>query len=208
MTPCTLTPTTEQLPAQRDAAPSVLASGSHPASRTVVTGAITVRHLRPGEESPARDVFDQMSARSRRMRFLTGINRLTTPMLKALAAVSDGMHVAFVAEAEGRAIALARWMRLHPASGTAEVAFDVADAWQGRGLATDLLERLLESARRSGVDTLLWVHAPENLPVARLAARLGGSVQITDGLVERRTPIGAARPSPSPARPWPSSGTA
>jgi GNAT superfamily N-acetyltransferase len=55
---------------------------------------------------------------------------------------------------------------------SAEVAFAVADAWQGRGVGTILVERLREDARAAGITRFVAEVLPGNAPGLALAARL------------------------------------
>ncbi|MGZ5401146.1 MAG: GNAT family N-acetyltransferase, partial [Nocardioides sp.] len=98
-----------------------------------------LRLLEPGESARVQEVFDQMSGHSRFLRFHAATPRLTGQALRYLSAVRPGRHSAVVALLEGRAIGLARWVRLHHEPGTAELAADVGDAYQGRGLGRALV---------------------------------------------------------------------
>jgi acyl-CoA synthetase (NDP forming)/GNAT superfamily N-acetyltransferase len=103
--------------------------------------------------------------------------------------------VALAADPAERAIALARYDRAAGAV-EAEVSLAVADAWQGRGIGTGLLERLLARAGGDGLDALWALARPENRAVARVLRDLGGPVE------ERRTRDGllfrvATRPDES-----------
>ena len=64
-------------------------------------GTVVIRPLLPGEEETVQAVFDGLSARSRFLRFHTGLPRLTPAMLRRLADVRDGQHTAYVAVLEG-----------------------------------------------------------------------------------------------------------
>lgn len=57
-----------------------------------------------------------------------------------------------VAEASGRIVAVARYVRQRDTPSSAEAAFLVADALQGRGIGTRLLEQLAAIARANGID--------------------------------------------------------
>jgi len=62
---------------------------------------------------------------------------------------------------EGRMVALANFVRLRDRS-AAEVAFTVADDFQGRGVGTRLLERLAELAGEAGIHEFVAEVLPEN----------------------------------------------
>ena len=74
----------------------------------------------------------------------------------------DGVdRVALVAERDGRLVAVARYDRA-PGHEDAEVAFVVADAFQGRGLGTILLEHLVVAGRAHGVRRFVAETLSEN----------------------------------------------
>src|SRR5215217_3301273 len=113
-------------------------------ARIVATrgGEITIRPLRSGDTSTVDRVFAQLSAQSRRLRFGGAKNVLGGCELESLARVDGSRHV-LVAYARGREpIGIARLARDDDDPETAEVAFAVADTWQGNGVGTVLLEQL------------------------------------------------------------------
>ncbi len=132
-----------------------------------------IRALRPGDTATVHGVFAQLSARSAFLRFHTGLPRLTPVMAARLAAVVPGQHEVFVAEHEGRPVGLARWVRDPHDPGAVEVAVEVADAVQGRGIGGHLLRAALASATAAGVrEVHAHVH-PDNGPVVGWLNRLG-----------------------------------
>lgn len=65
----------------------------------------------------------------------------------------------------------------------AEVAVAVTPTWRSGGLATEMLRRLEEPARRNGIAVLDAVYLPENRPIASVFVHLGYSEQrIEDGV--------------------------
>jgi RimJ/RimL family protein N-acetyltransferase len=74
-----------------------------------------------------------------------------------------------VALVENRPIGIARLVR---DGDTAEVAFAVADEWQGRGVGTILVERLRDDARAAGIRHLRAEVMADNAPARALAERL------------------------------------
>jgi RimJ/RimL family protein N-acetyltransferase len=108
-------------------------------------------------DQPALDqVFTGLSAESRRRRYLAPVEQLTAPAREALLAVDDDRHVVLIAEVGPRrrltAIGLARYVV--DGHGEAEVAYEVVDAWQGRGVGTRLLRSLAATARDHGIERL------------------------------------------------------
>jgi acetyltransferase len=53
----------------------------------------------------------------------------------------------------------------------AELALLIADAWQNRGLGTQLLDRLLQCARQAGIDRIVALVMTENLEMLRLVEK-------------------------------------
>src|SRR6478735_10097020 len=108
------------------------AAFEHVSVRLADGGTATLRPLRHGEVAPVLAVFAGLSPLSRARRFLTGLTRLPALMLAALTDVDGCDHVAWVASVDGRPVGIGRYARAD--AHTAEVAFEVVDAHQGRGL--------------------------------------------------------------------------
>jgi GNAT superfamily N-acetyltransferase len=68
--------------------------------------------------------------------------------------VSAGRHVAHVAVLAGRPVGLVRWIRWRD-PGPAEIAYEVADAAQRRGIGAQLLSRVGRSAAAAGIEHFL-----------------------------------------------------
>ena len=81
------------------------------------------------------------------MRFQASLADLSDKQLSYLTAVDHHDHEALIAldpDTED-AVGVARFVRV--SDGVAECAIAVADDWQGRGVATELLDRLVDRAR-------------------------------------------------------------
>ena len=129
--------------------------------------------LLPGDTATVHEVFAQLSPRSVWLRFHTGTPRLTPGMARHLAAVSPGRHEAVVALLDGHPVGLGRWLRDPGEAGAVEVAVEVADAAQGRGVGGRLLVAVTEAARRAGArEVVAHVHG-DNVLVAAWLRRLG-----------------------------------
>jgi acetyl coenzyme A synthetase (ADP forming)-like protein len=116
-----------------------------------------VRSTRPDDADLLRDLLERLSPDALWLRFLgAGVSfggaaeRLT----------ADGVGLLALAGTPRRAVAHACFMTNGP--GRAEVAFEVDDAWQGRGIGTVLLAHLAQLAAARGVDTFTAVVHPSN----------------------------------------------
>jgi GNAT superfamily N-acetyltransferase len=107
-----------------------------------------------------------LSSESRYFRFL-GIPALTTARVRALLENPAGSSM--VAETAGRIVAFAGFYRDPVHADRAEVAFAVADAVQGHGIGTRLLERLAALAREQPTDSsgAPWSRRPHSVGPTR-----------------------------------------
>ena len=134
-------------------------------------GLVSIRPLCAGEEAPLLAVFDQMSSRSRANRYLVGVPALTRSMISTLVAVDGRYHVAWLASMAGQPVGIARYIRVGPAA--AEIALEVGDGHQGRGLGTALLDAVTTLACVNGIRRVEAIVLPENRPSQRLLAKIG-----------------------------------
>jgi acetyl coenzyme A synthetase (ADP forming)-like protein len=108
--------------------------------------------LRPGrdEDVPALlQFFESLSPESAYMRFM-GFAKLDTDRVSRFATTDPAIGCSLVGECGGRIIAAAGYYRTDKPD-CAEVAFAIADAKQGRGIGTRLLDRLADIARAQGI---------------------------------------------------------
>jgi len=122
--------------------------------------------------------YETLSPESQRRRFLAPVRHLSDAMLQHLVDDVDGVdHVALVLCVEGRPgvydpVALARMVRYADAVDAADLAVTVKDEWQGRGVATVLLEVLVRR-RPAGVDRIVTEVLQDNPASIRMLRRLG-----------------------------------
>ncbi|MCU0506540.1 MAG: bifunctional GNAT family N-acetyltransferase/acetate--CoA ligase family protein, partial [Chloroflexi bacterium] len=123
---------------------------------------IRIRPARPEDEPGLVAFLQGLAVESRRLRFAGLSNDFTTPAHR-WAAPDEEEACSLVAEAgpDARIVANGSFDRLGPDS--AEVAFVVADEWQGRGVATLLLEELARRAHDDGIETFVAEVLPENI---------------------------------------------
>lgn len=157
-----------------------------PAAATLTDGTWVL--LRPAghEDGPAiLDGFERCSADTRYFRFLSGGYQLTDERLHALTDADHREHAVWLAldgEAPGGPVAaLARFVRSPDSPHVAEVAFIVADAYQGRGLGVLLLDALRVSASVIGVTTFTAQVLADNGPMKALLLHRGAHVVDRNG---------------------------
>src|SRR3954454_20224619 len=110
---------------------------------------LQVSRLGACDRDAIAEVFARMSDESRRMRFLAAKPTLSKAELRYLTDLDHTSHDALAALApDGRIVAVARYAAWRP--GLAELAIEVIDEYQGRGIGPQLLERTIELARANG----------------------------------------------------------
>jgi len=133
------------------------------------------------------EVFAGLSERSRRLRFLGSKPRLLQSDVDWLVDVGCCGREAVVAvdPATGRTVGIARFVRDEGAP-EAEIAFEVVDEWQGRGIGRRLVTELRALALEQGILRFRALIAHGNLPAAALVRGLGDVLvrRYEDGAVE------------------------
>jgi len=156
-------------------------------------GSVLLRPLVGGEVSVLQTVFEGLSSRSRHQRFLVPMPRLPSSHRRALADVDGHRHVAWVALDDGVPVGICRYVTTGP--GAAELAFEVVDAHQGRGIASALVDAVTTVALSRGITWMEATVEPGNLASEAVLARVGIQLFLSDGLLEGRGELRPASPS-------------
>jgi acyl-CoA hydrolase/GNAT superfamily N-acetyltransferase len=142
---------------------------------------LEVRPVRVADEDELGDVFRRLSDESTFQRFLG--HRRTHPHeeLQRLVDLDDEQSMALVAVAkhEGRdeIVGMTRYDR-DPATGLGDAAFVVRDEWQGRGIGTILMRRIVAVARARGLAGLSADVLRSNPRMMRLFEQSGLAVSV------------------------------
>jgi acetate---CoA ligase (ADP-forming) len=115
-------------------------------------GTVRVRPVRPDDEALLHSFLADLSVESVSLRFFTAAANLERAAHDA-AATADGQARGLVAVTGDPERIVAHAAYIRETGDRAEVAFEVADAWQGRGLATVLLGHLVDRAHADGITT-------------------------------------------------------
>ena len=137
---------------------------------------VTIRVLRNGDTATVAALFERLGSRSRERRFCGAKPRLSARELELLARV-DATHHVLVGYVDGDAgpVGIARLVR---EGRSAEVAFEVADAYQGRGIGTVLTRELAADARAAGITELQATVCGDNARAVSLLKRVAKSLQV------------------------------
>ena len=133
-------------------------------------GVAHVRPIRPQDAEAVQRFHAGQSAESIYLRFFAPIQALSDRDLERFTEVDHVDRVALVATLGERIVGIARFERTAPT--TADVAFNIADSDQGRGLGSVLLEHLAAAARERG-DPAVRGRRPAAEPPDALGLRRG-----------------------------------
>lgn len=193
--------------------PAVFLQGDHwqrasaPHDGGVLPGEIVLRDgtpaliwpLLPTDRAVVREGFAALSDRSRYRRFLSSTPNLTEPMLRRLVDEVDSInHVALILVAlpihdEERLAGVGRLIHYVNDPTAADIAVTVVDQWQGRGVATALVQALL-ARRPEGVTQLRTLTAADNIASLAMLATAGPvSTRMEQGVVEVRVDVSARK---------------
>ena len=147
---------------------------------------ILVRPLAVGDTATVSALFERLSDSSRAARFHGAKPRLSHAELARLAAVDRDHHV-LIAWVDGDPApgASARLVRNVADRQRAEIAFEVADCYQGHGIATALVGMLIADARAAGITRVEGLVQPSNGAAVSLLRRVLGrvSMRYEDGAI-------------------------
>jgi acetyltransferase len=141
---------------------------------------LKLRPIRPEDAGIETEFIAQLSQRSMRLRFLSGLKTLTPQMLARFTQIDYDREMAFIAvEGEAgreREVGVARYISL-PDGETCEFAIVVADDWQARGLGRRMMARLMEVAAARGLKVMEGYVAADNTGMLELCSALGFAVE-------------------------------
>jgi len=147
--------------------------------------AITIRPIKPEDEPLVVKFHKTLSAESVYQRYFSALKlsqRVAHERLTRICFNDYDREIALVAEAklaklgvEEKIIAVGRLSRL-PQLNQAEFAVVVSDQWQGQGLGTELLRRMIEIGRVEKLDKISGQVLPENQAMQHICAKVGFKV--------------------------------
>jgi acetyltransferase len=141
---------------------------------------LMIRPIRPEDEPAIAQLHRQLSERSVRRRYFQPLQlgqRTAHERLIRVCFADYDREITLIVEyaVENTApeiIAVGRLSKL-PGGSSAEFAIVISDAWQHRGLGTELLRRLVTIARDEGIARLTADILPDNVDMRRICEKVG-----------------------------------
>lgn len=158
-------------------------------------GTVHLRPILPTDADGLSALVERSSERTRYLRFFGPYPRIPERELHRFVNVDHHDRVAFVLLLGSEIIAVGRYEHLDEAEAggpeTAEVAFLVEDAHQGRGLGSILLEHLAAAARERGIRRFAAEVLAENGQMVRIFLHAGYTAarSYSEGVVHLEFPI-------------------
>lgn len=138
---------------------------------------VLIRPMDLQDAAAEKMFFASLSPESRRNRRFVGRTANTgdglIDQLTDIDHVDDATLVAIASQGDGNAIIGVSRYAVDPWRTSCECAVIVADAWQGKGLGTALMQRLMTLAAERGLVSMRYVDLAENREIRSLASALG-----------------------------------
>ncbi|HKX75093.1 MAG TPA: GNAT family N-acetyltransferase [Acidimicrobiia bacterium] len=152
---------------------------------------VQIRPIRPDDDERLIDFFTRMGPQSRYFRFFRVKDSLEPDEARYFTTIDYEKRMALVAIDQGAIVAVGRYDVLpdHPEVG--EVAFAVADEYQGRGIGSELLSLLTAHARRQGLTGFRAFVLADNVQMLRVFRNSGYTLTRTleDGIYTVDFPV-------------------
>jgi len=136
---------------------------------------VTLRPLRREDHDIEHAFVSGLSPETRSNRLLGGAKAITREYIDSLVSVDYARDMALAATTMlggETLVGVARYVR-DADKESAEFAIVIADAWQGRGIGTRLMRKLIDVARRRGLKRLYGDILAINRPMLELLRKLG-----------------------------------
>ncbi|MBC7130493.1 GNAT family N-acetyltransferase, partial [Candidatus Bathyarchaeota archaeon] len=141
---------------------------------------VLLRPIKPEDEPLWLEMFRNFSEEAIRFRFFQIIRDTPHEVRVRYCNIDYDREIAIVAElnenGKRRILGVVR-ISLEPDKKTGEIAFIIADPWQGLGLGTKMVDYAIEIAKDMGVETLYAIMLPDNYKAINLVRKMGFKLQ-------------------------------
>ncbi len=142
---------------------------------------VLLRPIKPEDEPLWLEMFQNFSEESVRYRFFNIIKDTPHEVRVRYCNIDYDREIGIVAElAEGRRQILGVVRLIIETDGkNGEIAFIVADPWQGLGLGSKMVDHMIEICKDKGLETIYAFMLPDNYRAIRLLKKMGFNIQYT-----------------------------
>jgi acetyltransferase len=160
---------------------------------------VVLRPIKPQDEALWLEMFQRFSDEAIRFRFFEQLKDTPHEVRMRYCDIDYDKEMAIVAELaeEGRKkiLGVAR-LCMQSDKKTGEIAFIVADPYQGLGLGTKMVAYVIGICRKLGLESVYAIMLPDNPKAIRLAKKLGFiTTRLNDGTVKATLHLGQSAPS-------------
>ncbi len=144
---------------------------------------ITLRPIRPEDAKIEDEFIRNLSSESKYFRFMAAVQELTREMLVRYTQIDYDREMAFIATSmrggSETQIAVARYVT-NADGKSCEFAIVVGDEWHGKGVATIVMNTLIEQARTKKLKTMIGEIFSHNHPMLHLCRSLGFKIATSE----------------------------
>jgi acetyltransferase len=144
---------------------------------------VLLRPIKPEDEPLWLEMFKNFSEESIRYRFFEIIRDTPHEVRVRYCNIDYDREIAIVAELseEGhRKILGVVRLIMEPDGKNGEIAFIVADPWQGLGLGTKMVDYMIEICKDRGLETIYGIMLPDNRRAISLMRKMGAKIKYLD----------------------------
>jgi acetyltransferase len=151
---------------------------------------VLLRPIKPEDEPLWLEMFQNFSEESIRYRFFQIIKETPHEVRVRYCNIDYDRETAIVAEltedGRRRILGVVRLI-IEPGGKSGEIAFIVADPWQGLGLGTKMVDYVIEICKDKGLETIYGITLPDNYRAISLMEMMGFSLEYLDDGTTRAT---------------------
>jgi acetyltransferase len=149
---------------------------------------VLLRPIKPEDEPLWMEMFQKFSEKSIRYRFYNIFKDTSHGMRVRYCNIDYDREIAIIAEmneeGQRKLLGVVR-VPIEPDQKTGEIAFIVADPWQGLGLGSKMVDHVIEICKDKKLETLYGVMLSDNLRAIDLMKRMGFTINhMRDGTVK------------------------
>ncbi len=142
---------------------------------------LLIRPIRPEDATMEQTMIHHLSPQTIYFRFMQAIQELTPEMLMRFTQIDYDQEMAFVAvvlqDEQEMEVGVARYVT-NPDKNSCEFAIVIADAWQGKGIGSRLMQQLIKHAQQQGLSVMEGEILVENRGMLALMNKLGFTTRL------------------------------